>query len=71
MFHEKFFGLLSFLGDLYYRPDSKTVNINHIFQVKKESSQIGYHQDFHGKVESEHNYDKDNAYRNSQRKRIV
>ena len=35
MFHEKFFGLESFLNDLYYIPDPKTVNINHVFQMKK------------------------------------
>ena len=35
MFHENFFDLESFLNDLYDRPDPKTVNINHVFQVKK------------------------------------
>ena len=44
IFHETFFGLVSFLGDLYNRSDHKTVNINHVLQVKKESAHIGYHQ---------------------------
>ena len=34
MFHENFFDLESFLNDLYDKPDPKTVNINHVFQVK-------------------------------------
>ena len=34
MFHENFFGLESFLNDIYGIPDPKTVNINHVFQVK-------------------------------------
>ena len=32
---------------------SKTVNINHVVQVKNESSHIGYCQEFHGKEYSE------------------
>ena len=34
MFYEKCFELESSLNDLYNRPDPKTGNINHIFQVK-------------------------------------
>ena len=41
MFHENFFDLGSFLDDIYDRSDPKTVNINHVFQVKKESAHIG------------------------------
>ena len=52
MFHEKFFDLGSLLDDLYDRPDPKTVNINYVFKVKKESAHIGYCQQFHGRVES-------------------
>ena len=40
-FHEKLFDLASFLDDLYNIPDPKTVNINHVFQVKNESEKIG------------------------------
>ena len=47
MFHEKFFNLELFLDDIYDIPDPKTVNINHVFQVKKESANIGYGQEFH------------------------
>ena len=51
MFHEKLFDLGSFLDDLYTRSDPKNVNINHVFQVKKWSSHIGYCQEFHGEAE--------------------
>ena len=61
--------MVSFLDDLYDRPDPKTVNINHVFQVKKESAHIGYRQEFHGKSDSEHNYKKNNEYSNAQSKR--
>ena len=71
MIHEKFFDLASFMDDLYDRPDPKTVNINNVFQVKKESAHIGYLQDFHGEAESEHNYKDDNAYSNEQRNIII
>ena len=47
MFHEKLSDLESVLDDLYDKPDPKTVNINHVFQVKKESANIGYGQEFH------------------------
>ena len=66
-----FFDLESSLKDLYDIPDPKTVNINHVFQVKKDSAHIGYHQYFHGEAESKHNYKKDNSYRSSQRKIII
>ena len=56
MFHEKFFDLESFLDDLYDRPDPKTVNITHVFRMKKELAHIGYCQEFHGEAESEQNY---------------
>ena len=35
MFHQNLFDLESFLNDIYDRPDRKTVNVNHVFQVKK------------------------------------
>ena len=35
MFHKKCFDLESLLNDLWDRPDPKTFNINHVFQVKK------------------------------------
>ena len=41
MLHENFFDLESFLNNHYDIPDPKTVNINHAFQVKKESAHIG------------------------------
>ena len=69
--HENFFDLELFLNGLYNRPDTKTVNINHVFQVKKELAHIGYHQEFHGEAESKRNYNKDNAYSGAQRKRII
>ena len=68
MFHEKFFELVSFLDDLYDKPDPKTININGVFRVKKESSHIGYRQEFHGEVELKHNYNRYNTYINSQSK---
>ena len=64
MLHENFFDLGSFLNDLYYRPDTKTFNINNIFQFKKDLAHIGYRQDFYGEAESEHNYNMNNAYSN-------
>ena len=67
MFHENFFDLGSFVDDIYDRPDTKTVNINHFFQVKKESPHIGYHQEFHDEAGSENNFKKDNAYSGTQR----
>ena len=69
-YHENFFDLESFLNDLYNITDTETVKINNLFQVKKKSSHIGYHQEFHDKVESNHNYKKENAYDGAQRKRI-
>ena len=71
MFHETFFDLESFLNDLYNRPDPKTVKFKHVFQVKKESSHIGYHQEFHGESESKENYKKENYYRGAQKNRII
>ena len=71
IFHENFFDLESFLNNLYNRPDPKTVNTNHVFQVKKELSHIGYIQESHGEAESEHNYKDDNAYSNEQRNIII
>ena len=71
MFHEHLFDLVSFLDDLYNRTDRKNVNINCVFQVKKESAKIGYCQEFHDEAESEHNYNKYNAYSNAQRNRII
>ena len=44
MFHENFFDLESLQNYLYDITDPKPVNINHIFQVKKESTHIGYRQ---------------------------
>ena len=58
----------SFLNDLYDKTDPKTVNINHVFQVKKESAHIGYRQKFHGEAEYKQNYKKDNAYSGANRK---
>ena len=52
MFHENFFDLESFLDDLYERPDPKTFNINHVFQVRIESEHVCYRQDFHVEAES-------------------
>ena len=57
--------------DLYDIPDPKNFNINHVFQVKKGSAHISYHQEFHGEAKSEQNYKKDNAYINAQRKRRI
>ena len=71
MFHEHFFDLVSFMDDLYDRTDPKIININHVFQVKKESAHIGYCQEFHGEAESEHNYKKGGTYINLQRKIII
>ena len=71
IFHEKLFYLESFLNDLYNIPNPKTVNINHVFQVKKESAHIGYQQEFYGEAESKHNYKKDTAYSGAQRKRRI
>ena len=51
MFHETFFGLESFRDDLYVRPDPRTVNINHVFLLKKDFSHIGYCQELHGEAE--------------------
>ena len=31
------------MDDLYDRPDTKTVNINHVFQLKKDLEHISYH----------------------------
>ena len=62
MFHEKFFDLELFLNDLCNIPDPKTFNINHVFQVEKESSHIGYHQEFHGKSKYKQNYNMNNYY---------
>ena len=59
------------MDDIYNRPDTKTVNINNVFQVKNDLSHIGYCQHLHGKAESEQDYKKENAYSNEQRKRIV
>ena len=71
MFHENFFDLESFLNDLYERPDPKTVNINHVFQVKKQSAGIVYRQEFHGEAESKHNYKKVNVYIGAHRMRMI
>ena len=65
IFHEIFFELEQLLNDRYNRPDTKTVNINHVFQLKKQLVHIGYHPDFHGEAESEQNFNRDNACRNS------
>ena len=70
-FNEKLFDLGSFLDDLYDRTDPKTVNINHVFQVKKDLAYIGYCQEFHGEAESEHNYKNKSAYRNAQRNIVI
>ena len=51
MFHEMFFDLVSLLDDIYDIPDPKTVNINHIFQVKRNSAHISYNQEVHGEAE--------------------
>ena len=40
MFHEKLFDLESFLNDLYNRTDPKTINTNHVFQVKKSRHKL-------------------------------
>ena len=34
MFHQNFFDLESILNDIYDRPDTKTVNINHVLHMK-------------------------------------
>ena len=39
-FTKNFFDLESFLNDVYDRPDSKTVNINHVFQMKKSQHKL-------------------------------
>ena len=65
IFHEKFFDFVSFMDDLYNRPDPKTFNINHVFHVKKGLAHIWYCQEFHSEAESEHNYKKYNSYRNA------
>ena len=69
--HGKLFDLESIMDDIYDRPDLKIVNANHVLQVKKESAHIDYSQEFHGEADSEHNYKKNNAYRNVQRKRRI
>ena len=71
MFHDNFFDLVSFLYGLYDRLDTKTVNINHVFQVKKESTHIGYRRYFYREADSEQNHKKDNTYRNVQSKRRI
>ena len=58
----------SLLNDFYDRPDPKTVNINHVFQVRIKSPHTGYRQGFHGEAESKHNYKKENSYIIAQRK---
>ena len=35
MYHENFFEMEWFLNDLYDRPDTKNINMNHAFQVKE------------------------------------
>ena len=50
IFHEDFLDLESFLNGFYKRPDPKTININHVLQVKKESAHIGYSQELHGEA---------------------
>ena len=52
MFHENLFRLESLLDDTYNRLDPKSVNTNHVLQVKKESVNIGYCQEFYGEVDS-------------------
>ena len=42
MFHENFFNLESYLNDLYNIPDTKTVNINHVFQVGTHWLLLGF-----------------------------
>ena len=69
MIHENFLYLESFLNELYNIPDPKTVNINHVFQVKKESAHIGYFQELHSEEESKHNYKKKNNYSGAHRMR--
>ena len=71
IFHEKFLDLESFLNDRYERPYPKTVNINHVLQVKRQSAHIGNHQEFHGKEESKNNYKKDKSYIGAHRKRRI
>ena len=63
IFHEKLFDLGSLLDNLYSISDHKTVNI--------KLTHIGYRQKFHGEEESEQDYKKDNAYKNSQSKIII
>ena len=58
IFHENFFDMELFLNDIYDIPDPKTVNINHVLQVKKESAHIGYFQYFRGNAESKQDYKK-------------
>ena len=53
--------LASLLNDIYAIPDPKTVNINHVFQVKKYLAHIGYHQELHDEAEPKHDYKNDNA----------
>ena len=58
------------MNDLYNRPYPKTVNINNVFQVIKESSHIGYLHELHVGAESKHKYKKYNDYSIAQRKKI-
>ena len=61
----------SFLNDIYDISNPKTVNINNVFQVKKDSAGIGYYQELHGEADYKQNYKKDNECSSAQRKRII
>ena len=59
------------MDDIYDIPDTKTVNINHVFQVRKESAHIFYNEEFHGEEEFKYNYKNYNAYSGAQQKRRI